>query len=101
MAGRPFLGLDVRYVKQRQARRTVSVTTGQRDILGVSVASDEMESCWKTCLENLVAQEPSGVPRVLSDARHRLAKPGPPGKCCLSPFSWTWPPPKCCPSPFP
>jgi transposase-like protein len=61
----------------REGGRTVSkavlVATavahgGEREVIGVSVASGEIEACWKAFLEELVGRGLSGVQPVISDA---------------------------------
>lgn len=79
----PYLWLDALYVKVREGGRTVSkavlvaigvAASGTREIVGVSVASGEMESCWKAFLEGLVKRGLSGVQLVISDAHTGLRK---------------------------
>lgn len=79
--GYPYLWLDALYVKVREGGRTVSkavlvatgvATTGEREVVGVQVASGEMEGCWKAFLEGLVVRGLSGVQLVISDAHTGL-----------------------------
>ena len=77
----PYIWLDALYVKVREGGRTISkavlvatavAVTGEREIIGVSVASGEMEACWKAFLEELVKRGLSGVQLVISDAHSGL-----------------------------
>jgi transposase-like protein len=79
----PYVWLDALYVKVREGGRTISkavlvatgvTATGEREIIGVGVASGEMESCWKAFLEDLVKRGLSGVQMVISDAHAGLRK---------------------------
>ena len=79
----PYIWLDALYVKVREGGRTISkavlvatavAATGEREIIGVGVASGEMESCWKAFLEGLVKRGMSGVHLVISDAHAGLRK---------------------------
>ena len=79
----PYLWLDALYVKVREGGRTVGKAvliatavseTGEREILGVDVASGEMESCWRRFLESLVARGLTGVQLAISDAHTGLRK---------------------------
>lgn len=77
----PYVWLDALYVKVREGGRTVSkavlvatgvADTGERETIGVAVATGEMESCWKAFLEGLVRRGLSGVQLVISDAHTGL-----------------------------
>lgn len=77
----PYLWLDALYIKVREGGRVVSKAaliatgvseTGEREVLGIDVASGEMESCWKRFLERLVARGLSGVQLVISDSHSGL-----------------------------
>ncbi len=73
----PYLYLDARYEKVRQEGqvRDAAVliasgvdSTGNRQILGISVALSEHEVHWRTLLQSLVVRGLSGVQLVTSDA---------------------------------
>ncbi len=73
----PYLYLDARYEKVRQEGqvRDAAVliasgvdSTGNRQILGISVALSEHEVHWRTFLQSLVVRGLSGVQLVTSDA---------------------------------
>ena len=77
----PYVWLDAFYVKVREGGRTISkavlvatavAVTGEREIVGVAVASGQMESCWRAFLEELVKRGLSGVQLVISDAHSGL-----------------------------
>jgi transposase-like protein len=77
----PYLYLDARYEKVRQAGqvRDAAVliasgvdTHGKRQILGISVALSEHEVHWRAFLQTLVARGLSGVQLVVSDAHAGL-----------------------------
>lgn len=77
----PYLWLDALYVKVREGGRTVSkavlvaigvAETGEREVIGVTVASGEMAPCWKAFLQSLVGRGLSGVQMVISDAHSGL-----------------------------
>ncbi|MFN3684673.1 MAG: IS256 family transposase [Fimbriimonadaceae bacterium] len=79
----PYLWLDALYVKVREGGRTVSkavlvatgvAANGYREVVGVEVASGEMETCWRAFLEHLVGRGLSGVQLVSSDAHAGLRK---------------------------
>jgi transposase-like protein len=78
----PYLVLDARYEKVRQAGMVQDAavliamgveTSGQRRILGVSVALGEHEVHWRTFLQQLVARGLSGVELITADAHEGLA----------------------------
>lgn len=77
----PYMFLDALYVKVREGGRTVSkavlvatgvAETGDREVLGVDVASGEMEACWRRFLEGLSNRGLHGVQLVISDAHTGL-----------------------------
>lgn len=77
----PYVWLDALFIKVREGGRVVSKAaliatgvseTGEREVLGIDVASGEMESCWKRFLERLVARGLSGVQLVISDSHSGL-----------------------------
>ncbi|RMF62920.1 MAG: IS256 family transposase [Bacteroidetes bacterium] len=77
----PYLWLGAHYEKVRQAGqvrdaavlKAVGLTdTGQRTILGVSVALGEHEVHWRTFLQSLVARGLCGVELIISDAHAGL-----------------------------
>lgn len=77
----PYLWLDALYLKVREGGRTVSKAvlvahgvseTGERETIGLDVASGEMEDCWKRFLEGLVKRGLRGVQLVISDAHTGL-----------------------------
>jgi len=77
----PYLWLDALYVKVREGGRTVSkavlvahgvAETGERETVGLDVASGEMEDCWRRFLEALVKRGLRGVQLVISDAHPGL-----------------------------
>ena len=79
----PYVWLDALYVKVREGGRTVSKAvliatgvsvTGEREVLGVDVASGEMEGCWAGFLRSLKERGLSGVELVISDAHTGLRK---------------------------
>lgn len=79
----PYVWLDALYIKVREGGRIVSKAVlvafgvnrdGQREVLGVSVASGEMESAWRTFLAGLVERGLHGVRLVVSDAHAGLRK---------------------------
>jgi putative transposase len=76
-----FVWLDALVVKVREAGRTVNVhaliavgvnADGQREVLGVDVASDEDGAGWLAFLRSLTARGLSGVRLVISDAHRGL-----------------------------
>ena len=77
----PYVWLDALYVRVREGGRTVSkavlvatgvAESGEREVLGISVASGEMMECWKAFLEDLVKRKLRGVKLVISDAHTGL-----------------------------
>jgi transposase-like protein len=79
----PYVWLDALYVKVREGGRVVSkavlvatgvAESGEREIIGVAVAAGEMEICWRSFLESLVARGLTGVELVVSDAHTGLQK---------------------------
>jgi putative transposase len=77
----PYVWLDALYVKVREGGRTVSkavlvatgvAETGEREVIGVTVATGEMETCWKAFLQGLVGRGLTGVLLVVSDAHPGL-----------------------------
>lgn len=73
--------LDAVYVKVREAGRTVSkavliaigvADTGEREVLGVEVASGGMKGRWKRFLEGLLARGLIGTQCVTSDPHSGL-----------------------------
>src|SRR5256886_4505011 len=76
-----FVWCDALVVKVREGGRTVNVHTlvavgvnadGQREVLGVEVASDEDGAGWLAFLRSLTARGLSGVRLVISDAHRGL-----------------------------
>jgi putative transposase len=76
-----FVWMDALVVKVREHGRTVNVHTlvavgvnadGQREVLGVDVASDEDGAGWLAFLRSLTARGLSGVRLVISDAHRGL-----------------------------
>jgi putative transposase len=76
-----FVWMDALVVKVREGGRTVNVHTlvavgvnadGQREVLGVDVASDEDGAGWLAFLRSLTARGLSGVKLVISDAHRGL-----------------------------
>ncbi len=76
-----FVWVDALVVKVREGGRTVNVHTlvavgvnadGQREVLGVDVASDEDGAGWLAFLRSLTARGLSGVRLVVSDAHAGL-----------------------------
>jgi transposase-like protein len=79
----PYVWLDALYVKVREdgrsASRAVLVATGvaesgEREVLGVEVAQNEMEPSWRAFLERLVGRGLRGVRLLVSDAHPGLTK---------------------------
>jgi putative transposase len=76
-----FVWMDALVVKVREGGRTVNVHTlvavgvnadGQREVLGVDVASDEDGAGWLSFLRSLTARGLCGVRLVVSDAHRGL-----------------------------
>src|SRR5919205_737666 len=76
-----FVWLDALVIKVREAGRTVNVhalvavgvnADGQREVLGLDVASDEDGAGWLAFLRGLTARGLSGVRLVVSDAHRGL-----------------------------
>src|ERR687885_2493598 len=76
-----FVWLDALTVKVREGGRTVNVhaliavgvnADGQREVLGLDVASDEDGAGWLAFLRSLTARGLSGVKLVISDAHRGL-----------------------------
>lgn len=79
----PYIWLDAMYLKVRDGGRVVSRAVlvafgvnreGQREVLGVSVANNEMEIAWRGFLAGLVERGLTGVRLVISDAHSGLRK---------------------------
>lgn len=77
----PFVWMDRLTMKVREHGRTVNVHAlvavgvnagGQREVLGVDVASDEDGAGWLAFLRSLTARALSGVQLVISDAHRGL-----------------------------
>ncbi len=77
----PYVWLDALYIKVRENGHVVSKAVlvaygvnehGEREVLGVDVAVNEMEQSWKSFLEDLVRRGISGVKLVISDAHSGL-----------------------------
>ena len=77
----PYVWLDALYIKVREGGRVVGKAaliatgvnaSGEREVLGIDVASGEMETCWKRFLESLVQRGLSGVQLVISDSHSGL-----------------------------
>lgn len=77
----PYVWLDGTYIKVREGGRVVSKVVlvcfgvnedGEREVLGISVANGEMESCWREFLRDLVGRGLRGVELVISDAHEGL-----------------------------
>jgi putative transposase len=78
----PYLVLDARYEKVRQDGQVQDAAvliatgveaTGQRRVLGLSVALGEHEVHWRAFLQQLVERGLSGVEQITSDAHEGLA----------------------------
>src|SRR3954454_5895683 len=78
-----FVWVDALVVKVREHGRTVNVhalvavgvnADGQREVLGLDVASDEDGAGWLAFLRSLTARGLSGVKLVVSDAHRGLVK---------------------------
>lgn len=78
---RPYVWLDVTYLKVRQGARTVSVaaiiavaanTDGRREIIGLSIGDSEAMVFWMELLRSLVKRGLKGVKLVISDAHECL-----------------------------
>jgi transposase-like protein len=79
----PYVWLDAMYLKVREGGRVVGRAVlvafgvnedGYREVLGVSVANNEMESAWRSFLASLVQRGLRGVRLVVSDAHSGLRK---------------------------
>jgi putative transposase len=77
----PFVWMDALVIKVREHGRTVNVhalvavgvnADGQREVLGLDVASDEDGAGWLAFLRSLTARGLSGVKLVISDAHRGL-----------------------------
>ncbi|MEV0006499.1 IS256 family transposase [Micromonospora sp. NPDC050980] len=77
----PFVWMDALTMKVREHGRTVNVhalvavgvnADGQREVLGLDVASDEDGAGWLAFLRSLTARGLSGVQLVISDAHRGL-----------------------------
>ncbi|NBE85462.1 IS256 family transposase [Micromonospora rubida] len=77
----PFVWMDALTMKVREAGRTVNVhalvavgvnADGQREVLGLDVASDEDGAGWLAFLRSLTARGLTGVQLVISDAHRGL-----------------------------
>jgi Transposase and inactivated derivatives len=77
----PYVYLDARYERVREAGQIVDcavlvaigvTATGQRRVLGVSVAHSEAEVHWRTFLESLLTRGLHGIKLVISDAHSGL-----------------------------
>ncbi|MGC5335113.1 IS256 family transposase [Micromonospora sp. DT62] len=78
-----FVWMDALTMKVREAGRTVNVhaliavgvnADGQREVLGLDVASDEDGAGWLAFLRSLTARGLSGVQLVISDAHRGLVQ---------------------------
>lgn len=76
-----YVWLDALYVKVREGGRIVSKAVlvafgvnerGEREVLGVQVANNEMEVSWRGFLQDLVKRGLGGVRLVMSDAHAGL-----------------------------
>jgi len=72
----PYVFLDALYIKVREGQHVVSkavlvaygvAETGERDVLGCTVAAGEMEDAWKSFLTSLLDRGLQGVRLVISD----------------------------------
>lgn len=79
----PYVWLDAMYLKVRDGKHVVSRAVlvafgvnqdGYREVLGVGVANNEMESAWRSFLAGLVQRGLRGVRMVVSDAHSGLRK---------------------------
>ena len=77
----PYLYLDARYEKVRQAGQVRDAAvliasgvdaSGKRQILGISISLSEQEVHWRTFLQSLVARGLTGVQLIVSDAHMGL-----------------------------
>lgn len=77
----PYVWLDATYVKTRDNGRIVSKAVfvavgvnaqGEREVLGVSIAHQEMASSWRSFIAGLVERGLDGVQLVISDAHEGL-----------------------------
>lgn len=77
----PYVWLDAMYVKTREHGRIVSKavfvavgvsSSGEREVLGVDVARQEMTASWRSFLGGLVERGLHGVQLVVSDAHEGL-----------------------------
>jgi transposase-like protein len=79
----PYVTVDALYIKVREAHRVVSkavlvafgvAETGEREVLGCTVAAGEMEDAWRAFLQSLVDRGLKGVLLVISDSHEGLKK---------------------------
>jgi len=79
----PYLWLDALYLKVRQGTRVVSnavlvaygvAETGEREVVGCTVAAGEMEDAWRGFLGSLLERGLRGVQLVISDAHQGLRR---------------------------
>ena len=79
----PYLWLDALYIKVREDGRVLSKAVliatgvselGEREIVGVTVASGEMEPCWSDFLRSLQMRGLTKVKMVISDAHSGLRR---------------------------
>jgi transposase-like protein len=78
-----YIYLDAMYPKVREGLQVLGLAVlvaigvnqdGRREVLGITVADGEMESCWKAFLEDLVARGLCGVELAISDAHTGLKR---------------------------
>jgi transposase-like protein len=79
----PYVFVDALYIKVREVTRVVSkavlvaygvAETGEREVLGCTVAAGEMEDSWRAFLQSLVERGLRGVMLVISDAHSGLKR---------------------------
>lgn len=79
----PYLWLDALYIKVREDSKVLSKAvliatgvseSGEREIVGVNVASGEMEPCWSDFLRSLQMRGLTKVKLVISDAHSGLRR---------------------------
>ena len=77
----PYLWIDARYLKVREAGRIVSVaviiavavnTDGVREVLGMAIGPSEAEPFWTGFLRSLTRRGLRGVKLVISDAHEGI-----------------------------
>jgi len=78
-----YIFLDAMYPKVREGLQVLGLAVlvaigvnqdGRREVLGITVADGEMESCWAAFLEDLVARGLCGVELAISDAHTGLQR---------------------------